>query len=324
MHRRRYLVLAGTALLAGCPSLDGGDETPTATATETPTETAPSTATPTETATATETETQTETATETPEGPQNPAQALRHARDGVATALDRYLAQGGDAASINAVGPATRSFEADPIHEALDDAIAPLDLVDESGREEQRRNAAELRTASEWLGTAATMQAGMSSTVGGVEQVGTAVADREAYDAIVEEIEAARAPIQTVLDAKPTLDRPGPRTFKQVDGFNRDDADEKHYQLHREAVGFESFDSVLEDTVREVRRLETASEYIAEDEADNAENAAERADSQLNGLRRRARDLGPESFSAVADVYSATIDELQGLAAELVDEAEDL
>jgi len=328
MHRRRYLVLAGAVLVAGCPSSDDGDGTPTEPSTEPPTETETPTTrtqtTTTETPTTTDTESATETTTETPEGPQNPAQALRHASDGIATALDRYVAQGDEATSITAVGPATIGFEAAPIHAALDDAVAPLDMVDQSGREEQQRDADELRTASQWVRVAATMQAGMSRTVRRVERVGTLAAERAEYATLLDRTEAARGPIEEILAAKPNLDRPGPRTFKQVEGIDRDTVDEKHYGLHREAVAFESFDGVLEDTIVEIQRLETASEYIAEDEADDAESAAERADSRLANLRRRADGLNPKSFSAVATVYADAVEELQAIAAELDDQAEDL
>lgn len=60
MERRKFLAVAGTALVAGCGG-DGGGETPTPT--DTPTETP----TPTETATPTATDTPTETETATPD-----------------------------------------------------------------------------------------------------------------------------------------------------------------------------------------------------------------------------------------------------------------
>lgn len=55
MHRRRYLALAGAALVAGCQS--GGESTPTATETEAETSTATPSATPTAAATSTPTPT---------------------------------------------------------------------------------------------------------------------------------------------------------------------------------------------------------------------------------------------------------------------------
>lgn len=152
MQRRKFLAVAGAALVAGCGSDSGGStSTATSTPTDTPTETR--TETPTATATETETETPTETETATPDPRNEDLDEIQSLLEDAAAAWGER--DDGEPAIVHK--DASNSVAVHELRSPLHDADDEFDRLDELTDQQQARRD-RLRGCYWFLWWAAAMQ----------------------------------------------------------------------------------------------------------------------------------------------------------------------
>lgn len=317
MYRRRYLVLAGTVLVAGCQSeADEPDPTETATPTATPT--------PTETETQTETETEesteTETEPETPSPAERAAAAIEDARGALRRAHTVYLSAAGDADTILDVGPQTTGLDADRIDSECEEGLGHLDRARETATSDQEHTISLLRTATQWMRMATEMQALMAEVVENVQAAGAAAED-ESFDVMIDSFDAAAEEATDGMSrARGRIGDPGLPAFREIDQIDADAIGEKNTNLSRESITFEELGEHLGDAAHAAETLERADRYVASD-PDEAESLALGAADTFGDIERTVDEIGPQSFAGVTVVVTDAMDDCGDLADEVIDDA---
>lgn len=312
MQRRRYLALAGVALLGGCTSGDGAS-TPTSTPEPAPTETDTPTATPTPTETATETETVTETETETPTDSERLADHVADARDAVKDAHDEYVAQAEYAETLVDVGPETTGFDAAPVTGPCETALDSLDEASDYTTEENRTTVLYLDTSTKWLRDTAEHQEPISDVVADFEAAADAARQRYNFDAVHDALDDALDGLDVVADRSREVGSVNLPAFREIDGIDADAIGDKDRQLTRQSTALSvRLTGAVSGAISATETLENAQIALEASNYGEASSSARGARSALSGALDEFQNESVENFGPVVDVFEEITDGLDG------------
>lgn len=317
MFRRRYLVLSGAALFAGCQTKNTGASSPAATPTEPRTAATNATETETVTETATATETATETETETPEltGTDLAAAKIEEAEAAIARGYDRYLGQAeGAATSLLDVGPETPGFEVEPVTVPLETARTHLEAASEGANSRQEVQIGEHRDAADWLAGAARVQRALSR-VTGTFRAAVAAADRgENHTTVSDRLANAidRLPaVDSAMAARPPV---AERYFRGIDAIDGTAAVRKDERFQRQQSGLLGLRRFVEAAMDVSAAISSAQSSINAENYERAEQEAQRAIDSIAELDADAAEIEPESLRAMTARFRDVLDRFRNRA----------
>jgi hypothetical protein len=309
MRRRRYLIAAGTVLFAGCSGGDSEEQpTPTSTATERPTATA----------TETETDTPTETETETPSGEEQAAAAIDDARSNLSRAHAIYLSAGTNAETILDITPDVTGIDVERIRDECDSALSALETASETATDDQEATIRNLEDAVNWLSGAAEVQRAMGDVVARLSEVESRAGRGRDYSVILRALENTQDALDAVDDAMIGLDDPRLPGFRQIEGIDADAVADYNTALKSERVYFDSLSDPVGRLISGTEGLEWAEDQLDQGAAEEAEQEAQASARAFGNAEGQVNDIGGERFAGVRDQFSATVEELEHLADDVI------
>lgn len=309
MNRRRYLALAGTAILAGCQS-DGQGPPATATESATPIPTETATATPTETATSTETATETPTETETPTAtPTEFETAVSDADAALGEMHAAYVTQAAGGERLTDVDASVGEFDRDAVWQRADGVDEATRRARSAASGEQDDTVDSLQAVRRFLYVAARMQSEIVDKFGATETLLAATDEddadgaEEAYDLVTL---ALRPPtIETLFND--VEDAGSPEDARVVASMTPQEWSNKLDQFAAEVETVASFEDVLERLPDGVASMAAATGI----DGDSSEASAAAAD--FGAVADNIDDLLDEG---VAASFEGPLEELQELCEE--------